>query len=169
MEAAIQGKPQRQENQQYMFYKQKAESVCPKLEILFWRQTYQMMWKNSSPRPCVGQAGNRGAPFTISPESPSPHPSDRSCFYCHDSDDSGPLALCWGPMRPFPLNPAPWDQALVSLQVQGDNCRQGANNCTLRGCPALSHGAAQSLLLDSNKTRPPGTASQRLANNKAPP
>lgn len=43
--------------------KSKAESVCPKLEILFLRQTYQMMWKISSPRSCVGWAGNRGAPL----------------------------------------------------------------------------------------------------------
>lgn len=114
----------------------KAESVCPKLEILFLRQTYQMMWKISSPRPCGPGWQQGGTPSpTISPESLSPTPQGRNCFYCHDSDDSGPLALCWGPMRPFPLNPAPWDQALVSLRVQADNCQQGADNCTLRGCP----------------------------------
>lgn len=110
--------------------KSKVESVCPKLEILFLRQTYQTMWKISSPRPCVwaglATGGNMGwHPFThCQPRMPVP-PSlqGRNCCYHHDSEDSSPLAVCWGPVGPFPLTPAPWNRALVSLQVQPDNCR----------------------------------------------
>lgn len=58
--------------------KSKVESVCPKLEILFLRQTYQPMWKIASPRLCVwaglATGGHMGChPFThCQPRMPVP-------------------------------------------------------------------------------------------------
>ena len=123
---------------------------------------------------CVGQAGNRGAHGgtpspTVSPECLSPHPLKAGTAATIMTLMTPPPWLCWGPAGPFPLSPAPWDRALVSLQVQPDNCRPQPESLAAPPGAVLSHGVAQSHLLDSNKTRPPGTASQRHASNKAPP
>lgn len=52
--AASQGEPRRsQKFSNTHFTSNKVESVCPKLETLFLRQTYQTIWKISSLRPSV--------------------------------------------------------------------------------------------------------------------
>ena len=51
-----------------------------------------------------------------------------------------PLAVCWGSVGPFPLTPAPWDRALVSLQVQPDNCWPQPKSLAAPLGAVLSHG-----------------------------
>ena len=151
--------------------KSKVESVCPKLEILFLRQTYQTMWKISSPRPCVWAGLATGGTWggtpslTVSPECLSPHPFKAGTAATIMTLKTPARWLCagdlWGHFHyPSSLGPGP---SLAPGPTRQLSASAQELSCTPRGCPVQSH------LLDSNKTRPPGTASQRHASNKAPP